>query len=89
MFCVQPLNVCRGTKSDPALSVTITVAGAVGCPLQRGEVVFIVTLRAGGGRNRVPQLKGVTAVIITITQLATGCLSSQKPLNRCFGLNMV
>jgi hypothetical protein len=56
------------------LAVTIAVAGAVSCPLQRGEVLFIVPLRAGGDDNWGPQLKGVTAVIIRITSLATGHL---------------
>lgn len=62
-------------------AVTIAVAGAVSCPLQRGEVVFIVPLRAGGDDNWGPQLKGVTAVIIRITSLATGhlCIARESP----------
>jgi len=63
------------------LPVTIAVAGAVRCPLQRGEVVFIIPLRAGGDDNWGPQLKGVTAVIIRITSLATGqlCIARESP----------
>ena len=57
------------------------MAGAVSCPLQRGEVVFIVPLRAGGDDNWGPQLKGVTAAIIRITSLATGhlCIARESP----------
>jgi hypothetical protein len=58
-MCPPPLVfyilMCAGVRKvyvhSPALPVTVTLAGAVSCPLQRGEVLFLVPQRAGGDRN--------------------------------------
>jgi predicted ATPase len=70
-MCVGVHKMCLHYS---ALSVTATVAGAVCYPLQRGEVVFMVPLRAGAAHNRVLQLKGIAAVNISIALLTAWCL---------------
>ena len=66
------------------LLVTFAGGSAVSCPLQRGEVVFRVPLRADGDDNWGPQLKVVTAATIRITSLATEhlCIARQGPFLR-------